>query len=265
MKFGCCVNMLGSGEDPIGRRFLPALKESGYDYVELPLAQVMDLDEQEFASLQEELERLDLRCECCNNFFPVFMRLTGKTVAPAGVLMAYMEKALLRAQEMGADKVIFGSSGAKNIPAGFPYEKAYGQIVRALQRAAMIAEKRGITIGLEPLNRQEGNLIRNLKESTALMRDVSSERVRLMVDVYHFMLEEERMETLDQCLGQIIHVHIAAVEGRKFPGEPEMEFLRHLKEKGYEGGVSVEAYSEEPLWDLARTRKLLAQSVAFGT
>lgn len=45
MKLGCCVNMLADKADPVGRKYLPMLKELSYDFVELPLAQVMDLSE----------------------------------------------------------------------------------------------------------------------------------------------------------------------------------------------------------------------------
>ena len=46
MELGCCINMLGNAADPTGRRYIPLIKEAGYDYAELPLAQVMELDEE---------------------------------------------------------------------------------------------------------------------------------------------------------------------------------------------------------------------------
>ena len=41
MKLGCCLNMLGDSSGPIGRRYMNLLYRAGYDYMELPLAQIM--------------------------------------------------------------------------------------------------------------------------------------------------------------------------------------------------------------------------------
>ncbi|MFT4007604.1 MAG: hypothetical protein QM683_19040 [Lacrimispora sp.] len=73
--------MLGNGPDPIGTGYIPALASSGYDYMELPLAQVMALSEEEFEQLLSEVEQSGIPCECCNNYFPASIRQTGETVS----------------------------------------------------------------------------------------------------------------------------------------------------------------------------------------
>ena len=70
MKLGCCLNMLGNSEEPIGRAFIETAQEAGYEYVELPLAQVMELDRQEFDGLLAQLGESGICCRACNNFFP---------------------------------------------------------------------------------------------------------------------------------------------------------------------------------------------------
>ena len=42
MTFGCCINMLAPfGGDGSGRELLPLLGSLGFDYVEMPMAQMM--------------------------------------------------------------------------------------------------------------------------------------------------------------------------------------------------------------------------------
>ena len=41
MKYGCCLNMIASKSDKTGIEHLRRLAMSGYDYVELPLAEKM--------------------------------------------------------------------------------------------------------------------------------------------------------------------------------------------------------------------------------
>mgnify|MGYP000556237611 CR=1 FL=1 len=72
MKYGCCLNMIASKSDKTGIEHLRRLAMSGYDYVELPLAEIMDLSESQFNTLIiDELERYNIQCEVCNNFSQV--------------------------------------------------------------------------------------------------------------------------------------------------------------------------------------------------
>jgi hypothetical protein len=50
MKFGYCVSMGAQDPAGIGYERIPQLQKMGYDYVEMPLAQVMNLNEQAFCS-----------------------------------------------------------------------------------------------------------------------------------------------------------------------------------------------------------------------
>ena len=155
--------MLGDKNDAVGRRYIGTLKDAGYDYMELPLAQIMELSENSFSELAEEAEKTGLPCECCNNFFPASVRLTGETVDPAKV-QEYVKRAIDRAVKLGSRVIVFGSSGAKNVPEGFPYDRAFGQIADALRMIDTYAASAGIHIAIEPLNRQESNIIQNLRK-----------------------------------------------------------------------------------------------------
>ncbi len=254
MKLGYCVNMLGTERDPIGREYIKLLKPAGYDYVELPLAQVMDLSEGEFDALLEELDRRKLPCLCCNNFFPASVRLTGEEREEKRI-REYVERAVGRASDLGAGRIVFGSSGAKNVPEGFDPRRAFEQVVETLRLAAQYVEPAGIRIAIEPLNRAESNLILNLTEGQALVRAVNHPSVRLLVDYYHFVMEEERLETLREAMPEICHVHFAAPQGRRIPLEAAPEyrgFFRTLREGGYDGTLSVEAYSSCPEREIPR-------------
>ena len=77
MKIGFCANMNASFSDGIGQETFHAFKKAGYDYVELPLAQVMQLPDIGFSKLIKKTEIFDEGCYACNNFFPPDIKLTG--------------------------------------------------------------------------------------------------------------------------------------------------------------------------------------------
>ncbi|TQI66968.1 sugar phosphate isomerase/epimerase family protein [Clostridium sp. KNHs216] len=251
MRFGCCVNMIAKGEDGTGVEHVERLAEYGYDYVEMPLAEMMALSENKFAQLAERIQKAGIPCETCNNFFPKTIRLTGPEADEEKNLL-YVEKALGKASSLGVQSVVFGSGGAKNVPSGFPMEEGYGQVVSLLRKIEPIAKKNHITIVIEPLRRAECNLINTFAEGCKLAQDVGPdyENVKVLVDFYHLSEEKEPVENLLlQGKEYLRHVHFARSEGRVYPKDMNEDnyrpFIDALKKIGYDARVSVEAYADD--------------------
>lgn len=247
MRFGCCTSMIAPGSDPVGVEAIGTLAELGYDYVELSLAHMAALSDADFQALAARVEGSGLVCEACNNFFPAAVRLTGpETSLPAA--LDYAARAMERAERLGARIVVFGSSGAKNVPPGFPREQAWGQISDLLGRLGPMAESRGITIAIEPINRLESNIVNTVAEGLRLMREVGHANIRLLVDFYHLCMESEDPLVLLEAGEGIRHVHLARLEGRGFPTRAEgnfAPFFDALGRTGYGGRCSIEAYTND--------------------
>lgn len=257
--------MLSAAEAKTGDEHLELFAELGYDYAELPLAQVMDLTGERFSGLLRRIRAEGIPVEACNNFFPAAVRLTGEQADLPGAL-EYARRALARASEMGAAVVVLGSSGAKNIPEGFPYERARAQFLEILDALDEIAASNGTVIALEPLNTQESNFVVNVPEGLALARETSRERIRLLADYYHMRMAREDFSVLRGTRGFLRHVHLAAKEGRVFPrpgdGEDYAAFFSSLRDIGYEGRISVEAYSSSVREDAVAARDYLRPLLA---
>ena len=80
MRFGCCGSLVAQNPDKTGVEIVEKIAQYGYDYIELPLAEMMELSDADFAALCKRVERSGIRCEACNNFFPGRIRLTGPDV-----------------------------------------------------------------------------------------------------------------------------------------------------------------------------------------
>lgn len=258
MRFGCCGNLVASGPDKTGIEIIETAAACGYDYIELPLAEMADLENEAFARLKERVLASGIRCEVCNNLFPARIRLTGAEV-DMEVIRVYLEESLAKAQELGVQTVVFGSGGAKNVPEGFPHEKAYQQIVEITRILAPIAEKNGITIVIEPIRKPECNIINTFREGVELAKEVDRPSIRVLVDYYHMCWEEEAPEILLEYGKEYLrHIHFAnpnlgsektRQEGRIYPASMEewdyTPFLRILRQIGYDGRVSIEAGADD--------------------
>ena len=217
MRFGCCLNMIAKGPDGTGIEYIEALAKAGFDYAELPLAEMMALPDGQFQELVRRVAGSGVHCEACNNFFPKTERLTGES-ADLGKSLDYARRAMDRAALLGAERIVFGSGGAKNVPEGFPMEKGYAQVVELLGRLR-------------------------------LADDVGADSVRVLVDYYHLTEEQEpAYHVADLGPGHLAHVHFARPEGRVYPnltdGHDYSAFAAALLAAGYDGRVSCEAYTQ---------------------
>jgi hypothetical protein len=63
MKYGCCVHTLARTPDGARAPNIEQLAEIGYDYVELYLAALTALPEEEFQAVVDRLDRAGIPCD----------------------------------------------------------------------------------------------------------------------------------------------------------------------------------------------------------
>ena len=261
MKIGCCVNMAAADEAGIGIDHIETLAKLGYDYVELPIAQMMTLDDTRFNELVKRVENSGIKCEAGNNFLKADLRITGSATTKPDVLRDYLLQALERASELGINSIVFGSSGAKNVPDGFDHKIAWAQIVEFLHVVDELIDNRDIYIAIEPLNRQESNIIQLASEGLELAKEVNKPHIRLLIDYYHLSAENEDLTIINEASGYLQHMHIANPVGRTWPKCDDSAnyaaFFEMLKRAEYNKRVSIEAFTEDFEADAERSLKFL--------
>ena len=246
--------MIAPTTDPVGIEIVDELALLGFDYIELSLRDLVALPEAALARLVDRLERAGLACEACNNFFPPEIRLTGPAADLASALH-YARTALAIASRLGVAVVVFGSSGARNVPMGFSFDAAWVQLRALLAALGPIAAEHGITLAIEHLNRGESNILNTVGESWRMVRETAHPHVRLLVDAYHLRQENENPHILAEAAPAIAHVHIAQGANRVFPlGRDAMlaDFFARLRATGYTQRCSIEAFTRDFPSDASR-------------
>lgn len=237
------VNDLRSG----GIEVIESVAKLGYDYIELSLVHLATLPESEFKSIIGRINNSGIHCDCCNNFFPPEMKLTGHLVNMPNI-EEYAKHALDRAARLGASIVVFGSGAAKTVQPGFPKGEAILQLIELCRKLAPIAADNGITIVIEPLRREECNIINTAFEGMQLAKQAESTNIQLLIDYFHLTVEKESPDIILAASAFIKHIHFAKTEGRSFPVNPDEEvgykhFFANLKKIGYNDRISLEGYS----------------------
>ena len=255
--------MLAKGPDETGAAIADDLRELGFDYIELSLAQIAVLPEPDYQVLCRRVRESGIRSEACNNFFPPSLRLTGPEYDPSRI-MAYARPAMERAARLGVEIIVFGSGPAKRVPTGFSMSTAWSQLVELTGQLAITAMDLGLNIAIEPLRREECNIINSAAEGLSLVRATATESVKLLVDFYHLCAEGESCKILAEAGDRICHIHLAKPEGRRFPVQADsnlyQEFFDALIDIEYEGRISVEAYSDDFRNDAAASLAFLRQA-----
>lgn len=264
-----------AGTTPIGYCVtldrLEAAQDLGFDYLEVPAQAVAALSAEEFARLRERVGALRTPVRAANSFVPATVRITGPEVSDERQ-REYVRACLGRLADLGVKTVVFGSGNARRVPDGFPRDDAVAQIVAFGRMAAEEAARHGIVIALEPLRRQESNIVNTVAEGLPIVRAVDRPAFGILVDFYHLSEEKEDPAVLREAGSLLRHVHVANPEGRVFPKELEEAaygpFVAGLRAAGYRGGVSIEARTENLAGDapaaIGLLRRLLSPAAPAG-
>lgn len=234
MEFGICSTINDA----------PAVGQTGWNFLEGAVAELLQPAAEDARWSPPAAPDLPIRA--ANMLVPKTLPVVGPDVNRAA-LHTHMSRLLRRARAIGIETIVFGSGGARRVPAdGFDRNRAVDQITDFLRLSAPLAAEHNVMLVVEPLNRRECNIINSIGEAMQYVRAVDHPNVRCLLDTYHFWLEREPLAHLEQALPDIRHVHVADEHGRLAPGlggQPTSDYqtiFGILKQGGYAGRISVE-------------------------
>ena len=208
---------------------------------------VPDQPEEVFAPLLEKALAAPLPVLACNGFIrPKHLLCVGPDANHDEVLV-WADTAFKRLARVKAKFMVFGSSGSRKIPKGWPKEKAEEQFVALLKRMGPLAEKAGVTVAVEQLQAAECNFINHITHAAKLIRAAEHPNIRLLADLFHMVQGGDTPDDLKAAMDVVVQIEIAEKGGRTYPGVTGYDFrpyFRVLREAGYKGAISIEGKGE---------------------
>jgi len=134
--------------------------------------------------------------------------------------------------------------GRYNEHMAWDYQTA--NVIDIMRELSEIAEKGGLTIVLEPLNKRDhpGLFLTGIPQAYAICRAVNSPACKIVDDMYHQQITEGNIiPNIDAAWSEIRAFHLGDNPGRKEPGSGEMNYhniFKHIHEKGYDGVLCME-------------------------
>jgi len=216
--------------------------EAGYGLIEIPALDPKSIDvEHTKATLKE----FGLRGACSLGLsFDADINNDDSEIAKRGE--ARLMDALNVVEQLGGDYlggVIFSALGKYKFP---PTKKARDNAVAALKRLAIAAQAKGITLGLEPVNRYESNLLNTGSQALEMIKDIGEPNVVVHLDIYHMNIEEQDLVSpVLEAGNKLGYVHIGASHrGPLGTGNIDFDsFFGALAKIGYKGTITFESFS----------------------
>jgi fructoselysine 3-epimerase len=143
------------------------------------------------------------------------------------------------ALDLGAQKVLY-IAGWQIF--GTSRQQAWDWSKDCLDRIASYADKKGITIVVEP-TAAATNLIETADDAMELMRSVARDNVKVMFDTLHALYRNEIPADYVRVMREdLVHVHVSDSD-RVIPGEGRVDWIglmQALNECGYNGYLTME-------------------------
>lgn len=224
------------------RQAVALTKESGYDLIEIPLLDPAGVD----ASMTRDvLEEAELGPSCSLGLgFETDVSSDDPAVSARGeeLLAAAIEvTSAIGASFLGG--VIHSAMGKYLSP---PTRAGRRNCVEALKRLAARAERAGVTLGIEAVNRYESNLVNSAEQALGLADEIGAGNVVVHLDAYHMNIEEANLAApIRLCGSRLGYVHIGESH-RGYLGTGTVNFgelFAALTEIGYDGPLTFESFS----------------------
>jgi sugar phosphate isomerase/epimerase len=217
--------------------------ELGFDALEIfpPSASALDVTQ-----ISKLLERQKLRVAAVGTGAGWVVRKLTLTSSDSGVrreAREFVRSIIQVAARWGAPAIIGSMQGRHE--AGVTREQALAHLAEALDDLGGDAQRLGVPLLLEPLNRYETNLFNRLGELAAWLRQLRAQNIRILADLFHMNIEEANSPRALREAGPLIgHVHFAD-SNRHAVGMGQTQIgpiVEALRDSAYSGYLSAEIF-----------------------
>lgn len=247
MKFGASTWLWTSPFDGSDVSLLKRIADHGFDFVEIPVEDPQTIDVERIGSALLEYKLEAIVCAVV-----VGERdLTSEDEAVRANALQYFESCIQIANAWGSPYVvgpIYAPVGKARLSSESGRQAEWKRSVSSLKTLAATANKAGVKLGLEPLNRFETDMVNTVDDAVRLLDEVGSDGLGVSLDSFHMNIEEVDFRKAVLKAGErLLHVQVSDSH-RGVPGEGNSDWrglLDGLRDIDYQGKVSIESFSPD--------------------
>ncbi len=247
MRFGINSFLFTSPFTNESTKLFPKFKRWGFQTVEIPVEAPEHIDP---AHVRRELDKNGLACGSICACMGPGRDLRG-TAEEQKTAMDYCKKLIDQMVVIGCPSLIgpvYSVVGKADAVEPAQQKKEWALVVKNLKVLAKYAEKNGVQICIEPLNRFETDFCNTCDQGLKLIKDVGSKAVKLHLDTFHMNIEEKCQATAIKKAGKhLAHFHACGTD-RGTPGNDSLQWepiVKALKSIHYKGDVVIESFTTD--------------------
>ena len=235
----------------------PKIASMGFDVVEIAVEDPSLID---VKAVKQSLKEYNLDTIICGAFGPSRDLTNGDTAVHQNCF-SYIESCMELCVELNTPFFggpMYSAVGKARMLPPDKRKTEWDLAVKNLRIVCEMASKRGLHIGLEPLNRFESDLINNVADVSRLIADIDHPAAKIMLDGFHMNIEEKDVEQAIIAAGDnLIHMQVSEnYRGTPGTGQTRWDAYRKgLELINYSGTVTIESFTPE--------NKELAGAVCF--
>lgn len=243
MRFGLNLLLFTSHVEPHHERAIARAAEVGFDGVEIPWS---GGEQSRYRGLGAICDRLGL-ARTMSTGLPADADPIHDDPAVRRKALDTLRHAIDAAHAAGATVLCGPLHSAFQVFRGRgPTDDEFQRSADVLREAAQHAAKAGVLLAPEALNRFECYLVNTAAQMRRLVELVDHPALKAHYDTHHMHLEEpDAAAALRHTLPVLGHVHVSEND-RGVPGRGQVAWeatFTTLKESGYDGWVTIEAFS----------------------
>lgn len=227
------------------RKLAPHVASLGFDWIEVPLESVDDMDHAEGAKIVRDN---GLGVSTCAAMGPDRDLIhPDEAIRQSG--MAYIRQAVDATEKLGATNLvgpIYAAVGRTWQMTDDERARDTDLLVENLSELAAYAGDHGVVMCIEPLNRFETSFINLADQAIEVVDRVDHPNCKIMLDTFHMNIEEKSLGSAIRAAGPRLH-HVHTCENdRGAPGSGNVawdEVAAALKDVGYDGPVVIESFT----------------------
>ena len=218
----------------------------GYDLIEIAVEDLALIDA---GALKRKLAETGLGVTLCGAFGPT-RDISNTDPAVRKIGRQYIEDCIRLAEQLGCGVFagpVYSAVGKTRMVSDEQRKQEWGYCVDNLKAVAGLARSCGVTIGIEPLNRFETDMVNLAEKASALIAEVGSPAYKVHLDTFHANIEEKSIPAVIRKLGKgaICHFH-SCENDRSAPGTGHQEWTAirdALREVEYDGAAVIESFT----------------------
>lgn len=232
--------------------------EAGYNGIEIAAFTLVkqgveELDAAARAQMVHDMKSAGLECAGLHWLLappPQGLHFTTPDAAVRARTVGYLNSLIDFCSDLGGTVMVFGSPKQRNT-VGISIEEATKYFADGLAQTADHAQKRGVQILIESLDKTQTDVVNTLAEADKIVTALNHPAIQTMFDFHNTLDETEPFDVLiKKYYAHIKHVHVQEMDGEYLgTGDAATQYVKAfqtLKDLNYDRWVSLEVFDFAP-------------------